>query len=184
MPGIHPSIASHRLNVMPSSRPIQQKVRRFHPDRQKIIQAKVDKLLAVGFIREVEYPDLLANVIVVPKNGRKWQVCVDYTNLNDACPKDSFRLPWIDQIVDSTIRHGMLSFLYAFFRVPPNSYVSTRWRKNRLHNTAWTLLLQSHAVWAQECWSHLPKAYDKDLQTFNRTLRRGVYWRHCGKEQN
>ena len=93
MPGIHPSIASHRLNVMPSSRPIQQKVRRFHPDRQKIIQAKVDKLLAAGFIREVEYPDLLANVVMVPKNGRKWQVCVDYTNLNDAYPKDSFRLP-------------------------------------------------------------------------------------------
>ena len=77
---------------------------------------KVDKLLAVGFIREVEYPDWLANVVVVPKKGRKWRVCVNYTNLNDVCPKDSFPLPQIDQIVDSAVGHGMLSFLDAFFR--------------------------------------------------------------------
>ncbi|RVW81014.1 hypothetical protein CK203_054654 [Vitis vinifera] len=50
MPGIHPSIASHRLNILPSSRPICQKVRRFHPDRQRIIQDEMDKLLAAGFI--------------------------------------------------------------------------------------------------------------------------------------
>ena len=75
----------------------------------------MEKLLAAGFIREVEYPKWLANVVVVPKKERKWQVCVDYTNLNDACPKDSFSLLRIDQIVDSTARHEMLSFLDAFF---------------------------------------------------------------------
>ena len=75
----------------------------------------MEKLLAAGFIREVEYPKWLANVVVVPKKERKWQVCVDYTNLNDACPKDSFSLLRIDQTVDSTARHEMLSFLDAFF---------------------------------------------------------------------
>ena len=65
-------------------------------------------------IKEVEYPKWLANVVVVPKKKGKWRVCVDYTNLNDACPKDSFPLPRIDQIVDSTSGHGMLSFLDAF----------------------------------------------------------------------
>ena len=79
------------------------------------IQVEVDKLLAVGFIKEVEYPDWLANVVVVPKKWGKWRVCVDYTNLNDVYPKDSFSLPRINQIVDSTARHGMLSFLDAFF---------------------------------------------------------------------
>ena len=67
MPGIHPSVVSHRLNILPSSRPVRQKVRRFHPNRQKIIQGKVDKLLDTEFIREVEYPEWLANVVVVPK---------------------------------------------------------------------------------------------------------------------
>ena len=66
MLGIHPLVASHRLNVLPLSRPGRQKIRRFHSDRQKIIQNEVDKLLAVGFIREVEYLDWLENVVVVP----------------------------------------------------------------------------------------------------------------------
>ena len=114
MSGIHPSMASHRLNVMPSSHPVRQKVRRFHPDRQKIIQAEIDKLLVVRFIREVKYLDWLANVVVIQKNDGKCRVCVDYTNLNDSCPKDIFSLPWIDQIVDATTEHGMLSFIDAF----------------------------------------------------------------------
>ena len=114
MIGIHPSVASHRLNILPSLRLVRQKVRRFHPDGQKIIRDEVDKLLEAGFIREVEYSDWLANVVVVPKKEGKWRVCVDYTNLNNACPKDSFPLPRIDQIVDSTAGQGMLSFLDAF----------------------------------------------------------------------
>ena len=73
-------------------------------------------MLAIGFIREVEYPDWLVNVVVVPKKDGKWQVCVDYTNLNDACPKDSFPLPRIYQIVDSTTEQGMFFFIDAFSR--------------------------------------------------------------------
>nr|CAN82409.1 hypothetical protein VITISV_023301 [Vitis vinifera] len=53
--------------------------------------------------------------LVVPKKEGKWRVCIDYTNLNNAYPKDSFPLPRIDQIVDSTSGQGMLSFLDAFF---------------------------------------------------------------------
>lgn len=72
MPDIHQSVASHQLNILPSSRPISQKVRLFHSDRQKIIQAEVDKLLVVGFIMKVEYLDWLANVVVVPKKEGRW----------------------------------------------------------------------------------------------------------------
>ena len=77
---------------------------------------EVDNLLASGFIREVKYPEWLANVVVVPKKGGKWRVCVDYTDLNEACPKDSFPLPRIDQIMDVIAGHGILSFLDAFSR--------------------------------------------------------------------
>ena len=114
MTRINPVNASHKLNVLPSTRPIRLKVRCFHPDHHQIIQAEVDNLLKARFIREVKYPKWLANVVVVPKKGGKWRVCVDYTNLNDACPKDSFPLPRIDQIVDASAGHGMLSFLDAF----------------------------------------------------------------------
>ena len=81
---------------------------------QKIIRDEIDKLLEAEFIRKVEYPDWLANVVVVPKKERKWWVCIDYTNLNNACPKDSFPLPRINQIMDSIVGHGMLSFLNVF----------------------------------------------------------------------
>ena len=114
MTRISPTHASHRLNVAPSAKPVRQKVRRFQPDRHLVIQTEVDNLLKNGLIRAVKYPEWLSNVVVVPKKGNRWRVCVDYTNLNDACPKDSFPLPHIDQIVDASIGHGMLSFLDAF----------------------------------------------------------------------
>ena len=108
--------ASHKLNVVSSVIPVRQRVRRSHPDRHQIIQAEVNNLLKVGFIREVKYLEWLANMVVVPKKEGKWRVCIDYTDLNDVCPKDSFPLPRIDQIVDSSSEHGMLSFLDAFSR--------------------------------------------------------------------
>ena len=114
MTGISPTHASHRLNVAPSAKPVRQKVRRFHPDRHLVIQTEVNNLLQNRFIRAVKYLEWLANVVVVLKKGNKWRVCVDYTDLNDACPKDSFPLPRIDQIVDASAGHGMLSFLDSF----------------------------------------------------------------------
>ena len=93
MTDVSPAHASYRLNVVPSARPIRQRVRRFHPDQYQAIQVKVDNLLKTGFIREIKYLEWLDNVVVVPKKGGKGRVCVDYTDLNDACPKDSFPLP-------------------------------------------------------------------------------------------
>ena len=74
----------------------------------------MDRLLEVGFIKEIQYPEWLSNMIVVPKKNVKWQLCVDYTNLNNAFPKDTFPLPRIDQIVDATVGHELLSFLDAY----------------------------------------------------------------------
>ena len=60
---INPTVASHKLNVLPTTKLVKQRVRRFHPDRHRIIQTEVDNLLATGFIREVKYPKWLANVV-------------------------------------------------------------------------------------------------------------------------
>ena len=81
-----------------------------------IIQVGIDKLLTTGFIREVEYPDWLENVVVVPKKDEKWRVYVNYTNLNDVCPNDSFLFPWIDQIVDANVMHEMFSLIDVLFK--------------------------------------------------------------------
>ena len=66
------------------------------------------------FIREVYYPDWLANVVMVKKTNGKWRTCVDFTDLNKAYPKDSYPLPQINVLVDSTARHQLLSYMDAF----------------------------------------------------------------------
>ena len=75
MPGIDPSVIVHRLNVNPASSPIRQKKRVFAQGRDKAVVEEVRKLLEVGFIREVYYPDWLANVVMVKKNNGKWRMC-------------------------------------------------------------------------------------------------------------
>ena len=84
----------------------------------------VNKLLAADFIRKVYYPDWLANVVLVKKVNGKWRMCVDFTNLNKACPKDSFPLLIIDQLVDSMVGHKLLTFMDAF-----SGYNQARWQK-------------------------------------------------------
>ena len=75
---------------------------------------EVRKLQDAGFIRKVYYPDWLANVVMVKKANRKWRMCVDFTDLNKACLKDSYPLLQVDILVDSTARHQLLSFMDAF----------------------------------------------------------------------
>ena len=114
MPEIDPSVITHRLNVYPSSKPVRQKKRVFAPERDNAIKEEVQKLTTAQFIRKVYYPDWLANVVMVKKANGKWRMCIDFTNLNKACPKNSYPLPRIDQLVDSTAGHQLLSFMDAF----------------------------------------------------------------------
>ena len=113
MGGIDPTIITHRLNVSPSFKSVKKKRRSFEPKRQKAINEEVDKLLQAGAIKEVEYPEWLANVVLVKKANEKWRLCIDFTDVNKACPKDSFPLPRIDLIVDATAGHELLSFMDA-----------------------------------------------------------------------
>ena len=114
MPRIDPSIIVHRLNVNPEHKPIIQKRQRFNPECYTAISKEVEKLLTAKFIREVHYPEWLATVVMIKKLTEKWRICIDYTDLNKACPKDSFLIPRIDQLVDGTAGHELLSFMDAY----------------------------------------------------------------------
>ena len=72
------------------------------------------KLKQARAINEVFYPEWLANIVVVKKKSKKWRVCVDFIDLNKACPKDFFLMPRIDQLVDAMVGHPQMSFLDAF----------------------------------------------------------------------
>ena len=114
MGGINPAIITHRLIVSPSFKPVKQKRRSFTPERQRAINEEVGKLLQAGAIREVEYPEWLANVVLVKKSNGKWRLCIDFIDVNRACLKDSFALPRIDLIIDATAGHELLSFMDDF----------------------------------------------------------------------
>ena len=90
------------------------KNRRSLPKREtKAIAKEVHKLLEANFIRKEYYPKWLANVVMVKKENGKWRICVDFTDLNKAYPKDSYPLPQIDLLMDSTVGHQLLSFMDA-----------------------------------------------------------------------
>ena len=114
MPGISLEIMCHKLNVDPKHKPVIQKARRTRIPQTEALIEEVQKLLEARAIREVQYLDWLANTVVVKKKSGKWRVHVDFTDLNKACPKDSFSLPKIDQMINATAGHDKMSFLHAY----------------------------------------------------------------------
>ena len=113
-PGVDPEFICHHLNVNSLIAPKKQPPRRPSKEHAKAIQEEVTRLKQAGAIEEVFYPEWLANTVVVKKKNGKWRVCVDFTDLNKACPKDPFPMPKIDQLVDATVSHPWMSFSDAF----------------------------------------------------------------------
>ena len=114
MGGIDPAVITHKMNISPSFKPIKQKRRIFTPERQKAIKEEANKILQAKAVREVEYPNWLDNVVLVKKANGKWQLCIDFIDVNRTYPIDNFPLPWIDLIVDAIAGHEFLSFMDAF----------------------------------------------------------------------
>ncbi|XP_052192778.1 uncharacterized protein LOC127801573 [Diospyros lotus] len=114
MPGIDPAIMTHRLGLYSDCVPVRQRKRKFASERAKAIEAEVEKLMEANHIREVNYPEWLANVVLVSKGSGKWRLCIDFKDLNKACPKDSYPLPRIDALIDGTAGCQLMSFLDAF----------------------------------------------------------------------
>ena len=96
VPGVDLEFIVHRLNVDPSFPPKKQKSRRSEREHIEAVRSEVQKLKEAGAIKEIYLPEWLANTVVVKKKNGKWRVCVDFTDLNRACPKDPFPMLKID----------------------------------------------------------------------------------------
>uniref|UniRef100_A0A2N9EK87 Integrase catalytic domain-containing protein n=1 Tax=Fagus sylvatica TaxID=28930 RepID=A0A2N9EK87_FAGSY len=114
MPGIDPGLVAHSLNVEPGTRPVVQPMRTFHTEVEAQITQEVKKLLAAGFIKPIQHPRWLSNIVPVKKKNGQIRCCVDFRNLNKACPKDEFPLPNMDLLIDSAAGHAMFSFMDGF----------------------------------------------------------------------
>ncbi|RDY01387.1 Retrovirus-related Pol polyprotein from transposon 17.6, partial [Mucuna pruriens] len=114
MLSINPSYISHRLSIGKGVMPVAQKRRKQGEERRKAAREETNRLLTASFIREVQYPTWLANVVMVKKPNGRWRMCTDYTDLNKACPKDPYQLPSIDRLVDGVSGYELLSFMDAY----------------------------------------------------------------------
>ncbi|GKV48237.1 hypothetical protein SLEP1_g55063 [Rubroshorea leprosula] len=114
MPGIPKSVSQHKLSTNPLKKPVAQKRRLFGGERLQAIKEEVEKLLQAGFVRKVDYCKWVANPVLVKKANGKWRMCIDYTNLNHACPKDCYPMPSIDRLVEAASSNERLSPLDAY----------------------------------------------------------------------
>jgi hypothetical protein len=90
--GILREVTKHALRIKPGSKPIQQRLHPFDKEKRRAIDEEIAKLLVAGFIKEVYHPEWFANHILVKNKSRKWRMRVDYTGLNNACPKGIYVL--------------------------------------------------------------------------------------------
>ena len=120
------------------------------------------RLKQAGAIKEVFYPEWLANTVVVKKKSGKWRVCADFMDLNKVCPKDPFPMPKIDQLVDATVGHHRMSFLDAFQAL--DTFGLGRSREDSLCYSYWELPLQSNAIQFEECRIHLSENDNEDVR--------------------
>jgi hypothetical protein len=111
MLGVPRELIEHSLNVHSKAVPKKQRLRRFAHDKCEAIKREIAKLLVTGFIKEMIHSEWVANPVLVRNKNNEWRMCVDYTDLNKHCPKDHFRLPRIDQVVDSMTGYVLLYFL-------------------------------------------------------------------------
>jgi hypothetical protein len=114
MPGVPRKVIEHHLAMCPQAHSVKQKTRKQAQEKQDFIVQEIEKLKKAKLIREVAHPTWIANPVVVPKANGSGRLCVDFTSLNKACPKDPYPLPRIDQIIDSTTGCDLLCFLDAF----------------------------------------------------------------------
>jgi hypothetical protein len=112
--GVSRTIIEHSLGIDPSVRPKKQRLRKMSDEKTEAAKAEVHRLLEANFIEPVAYPTWLANVVMLQKKSDKWWMCIDFTSLNKACPKDNFPLPRIDKIVDSAAGCEVMSLLDCF----------------------------------------------------------------------
>lgn len=136
MPGLDPRVAMHKLAIDPQFCPVKQPARRLRPEFEDQVIAEVHKLIKVGFIKEIQYPRWLANIVPVEKKNGQVRVCVDFRNLNRACPKDDFPLPITEMVVDATTGFGALSFMdgssgYNQIKMDPVDALDTAFRTPR-----------------------------------------------------
>jgi hypothetical protein len=145
------SLIEHKLNIDPSVKPRKQKLRKMSGDKVVAVKSEVQRLLDATVIGEAMYPKWLANTVPVKKKNGKWRMCIDFTDLTKATPKDNYPLPRMDQVVDSAANAAIMSLLDCFSRYHQSWMAKEDEEKKQLHYTLWNFLLRPNARRFEKC---------------------------------
>ncbi|GJT34460.1 reverse transcriptase domain-containing protein [Tanacetum coccineum] len=159
MTGVPRNIAEHRLNIREGYSPVRQKKRGQAPERNKVIQEEVEKLVDAGIMKEVHYHSWLSNPVMVKKHDGTWRMCVDFKDLNNACPKDCYPLPEIDWKVESLCGYSFKCFLDAY-----KGYHQIKMAKEDEEKTAF---ITSQGIF---CYSKMPFGLKNVGSTYQRLV--------------
>jgi hypothetical protein len=114
MPGVYPRIVEHEITTYPNAKSIRQKLHLVHPCKATTIKDEVEKILKDGFIYPVQLMQWVSNPISINKKKGMIHMCMEFLDLNKACPKNKFPTPFIDQIVDECPGCEVFSFIAGF----------------------------------------------------------------------
>lgn len=159
MPGLNPDLIMHHLNVDLKAKPVKQKLRKMHPHIALLVKIELKKLLEVGFIRPVAYPEWVSSIVPVSKLDKSIRVCTDFKDLNKACQKDDFPLPNIDIIMDLSVGHEMFSLMDGF-----SGYNQIRIAPEDQEKTTFT------RAWGTYYWNVMPFGLTNARATYQRAM--------------
>ncbi|GJV35301.1 reverse transcriptase domain-containing protein [Tanacetum coccineum] len=114
MVGVPRRIIQHSLNVNLSITPVAQKQRVLGPEKSKAVMKEVEEWIKAGIVRPVQYPTWISNPVLVKKVDDTWRMCIDFKNVNSACPKDYYPLPEIDLKIEAVMGFPFKCFLDAY----------------------------------------------------------------------
>ncbi|GJR68286.1 reverse transcriptase domain-containing protein [Tanacetum coccineum] len=151
----------HKLNKNKKVTPVQQKKRRMAPERVATASKEVEELRKARILKEIIYQTWVANTVMVKKTDEAWRMCVDFTDINKACPKDCYSLPEIDWKVDSLSDFKLKCFLDAY-----KGYYLIQMAREDEHKTAF------HALQGVYCYQKMPFGLKNAGATYQRLVDR------------
>jgi len=143
----------HNFPLKENAKPIKQKPRKMHPSKALLVKKEIENYLQVGFIEPIDYSEWMSNIVPITKPIGEIRVCINFHDINNACPKDDFPLLNIDMIIDSIAGHNMLSFIDGFFgynQILINPVSTTPLGQ---------FLLEGCAFWTNKCKCYISKSH-------------------------
>lgn len=159
MPGIDPSIVVHDIPTYRGAKPIRQRLCPVHPRKAAAIKGEVEQLLKAGFIYPIPLIDWVSNIVPVTKKQGTIRVCVDYRDINCACPKNNYPTPFNDQLIDDCAGSEIFSFMDGF-----SGYNQINISHADQHNTAFI------CPWGTFAYKKLPFGLKNAGATFQRAM--------------